>query len=72
MATMKKAAVIIDKWKLPVFERMLKEEGFDFKIVAKWPPECLTLRVDTKTIAELAPVIKKINETAKESKNARR
>ena len=68
MATMKKAAVVLDDYKLPVFERILKEEGYEYTNVGKWPKGCITLKVLTRTVAELVPIIKRCNEEGRKLK----
>lgn len=75
---MKKAAVVLDKWKLPVFEKHLKNGGFDYEIFDGITKDTLSLRVHTKYISKLAPVIEAANlestkrkkELKKKAKNA--
>lgn len=42
----KTAAVIIDDWKLPVFERLLNKEKYVFKNAGSFNPNSLTLKVN--------------------------
>lgn len=54
---MRTAAVIIDSWKLPVFERHLKQAGYAFGQVPGVMPDTLILRVAYTDVKHLHPVI---------------
>lgn len=41
-----KAGIAIDAWKLPTFERHLKEGGFTFTNAGRLTPDTLLLQVD--------------------------
>lgn len=54
---MRTAAVIIDTWKLPVFERHLKKAGYVFGQTASVAKDTLVLRVAYTDVKKLRPVI---------------
>lgn len=54
---MRTAAVIIDSWKLPVFERHLKRAGYVFGQTGGVTPDTLVLRVAYEDVKKLRPVI---------------
>lgn len=54
---MKQAAVMIDKWKLPIFSRHLREAGFKYDTGAGVTAKTIMLKVFYDTIAGLQPII---------------
>jgi hypothetical protein len=40
-----KAGIVLDNWKLPVFERHLTSAGYSFENKGQFSPDCLTLVV---------------------------
>lgn len=52
-----KAAVVIEKWKLPIFERHLKTAGFVWVEEQGLTNDTLTLKVEYESVANLKPVI---------------
>ncbi|MGJ7500118.1 hypothetical protein ACSFBF_07135 [Variovorax sp. ZT5P49] len=48
-----KAAIVIDRWKLPIFTRHLKEAGFSYEEHGAAAPETLLLTVITDEPAKL-------------------
>ena len=64
---MKKAGVAVDNWKLPIFEKLLAENGYKYK---KYPfvGDTSILKVKCKSIAKLQPVIEEAQEKCRKSK----
>ena len=60
---MKTAGIMIDEWKLPIFERHLNQAGYAFKNAGGMAGS-LVLRVDTTNLVALAEVVKAANEEA--------
>lgn len=67
---MKKAGVMIDDWKLPVFEKVLDKAGYKYHVVPGLTGDTLTLEVEYEMAADLAPYVEKANKLA--AKNKRR
>ena len=65
---MKKAAVVIESWKLAVFKKILDEEGYVYTENEGPIRGCITLQVVTKDIESIVPVVKRMNEEAAKSK----
>jgi len=61
---MKKAAIVIDDWKLPIFERHLKQKGYKFENAGELTKATLVLRVDTQNLVALGEVVKAANAEA--------
>lgn len=59
-----KAAIAIDDWKLPIFERRLSQAGYEFKNAGLLTAHCLILSVETENAEALAGVIKAANTEA--------
>jgi len=59
---MKVAAVVLDAWKLPVFEKHLKEAGYTYEQVSGLTKGTLTLRVAYEWVASLQPIIESAQE----------
>ena len=53
----KTAAVIIEKWKLPIFTRHLENVGYLFELRPGVTDNTYTLRVAYEWVAELQPII---------------
>lgn len=63
----KNAAVAVDTWKMPIFERLLNEYGYAWeKVVAVG--DMTMLKVKTTNMAALAEVIEKAQAEAARSK----
>ena len=43
-----RAGIVIDRWKLPIFTRHLKEAGFSYEEVGPFTEDTLTLIVDVE------------------------
>ncbi len=55
---MKTAAVVLDSWKLPIFEKHLKAAGYKYTNVGDGlSAGTITLRVEYEWVAELKPII---------------
>lgn len=53
------AAVVIDTWKLSIFESHLKDNGFAFTVVGNLTEDSLVIKVSYIDIELLKPVIAK-------------
>ncbi len=63
-----KAAIVIDDWKLPIFKKTLDSEGYKYS-EHKGPADgCITLSVETDSIAKLKPIVERINKEARKLK----
>lgn len=60
----KKVAIAIDDWKLPIFERHLRQSGYRFKNFGLFSAGVLVLQVETVNVVALAEVIKAANAEA--------
>lgn len=63
-----KAAIVIDKWKLPIFSRRLKAAGFAYEEVGSLTGDSLTLVVVTDTAQALGQVVLAANKEAAQTK----
>ena len=61
---MQKAGIAIDEWKLPIFERRLKQAGYSFENSGLLTTGTLLLRVDTTNLEALNEVLKTANTEA--------
>lgn len=71
---MKRGAIVIDEWKLPIFKRRLSLAGFSFE-TAKGPSNgCVSLfvTVPVSDVKRLAHCVFECNAEAAEQKQARR
>lgn len=59
-----KAAIVIDRWKLPIFTRRLKEAGYSYEEVGGLTQDSLTLTVTTTNMQVLAQVVLAANKEA--------
>ena len=59
-----KSGIAIDEWKLPIFERHLKQAGYSFENCGLFADTTLLLRVDTPNLVALGEVIKAANAEA--------
>lgn len=59
-----KAAIAIDDWKLPIFERHLTQSGYTFKNVGNLTADTLVLHVETPNMVALGEVVKAANTEA--------
>lgn len=58
------AGIAIDSWKLPIFERHLKDAGYTFKPPVKILDGTLLLQVKTTNLQALHGVVRKANQEA--------
>lgn len=61
---MKKIAIVIDPWKLSIFERHFTQSGYAFENAGLVSPDALLLRIDTSNVTALAEVVKAANAEA--------
>ena len=61
---LQKVAIAIDRWKLPIFERHLKDSGYMFGVTQGLVPMSYLLKVETVNVEALAEVIKAANTEA--------
>jgi len=59
-----KAAIAIDDWKLPIFERHLRQAGYQFRNAGSITAGTLVLRVETANAVALGEVVKAANTEA--------
>jgi hypothetical protein len=62
---MKIAAVVIDKWKLPIFKQHLDSAGYIYTEHPGLTQETLTLRVEYEWVGALSPIIEAAYEECK-------
>ncbi|MDH5525164.1 MAG: hypothetical protein OEY01_14405 [Desulfobulbaceae bacterium] len=56
---MKKAAIVLDDWKLPIFKKTLDNEGYEFSKFSGPTDGCITLQVETDDLNKLAKVVQR-------------
>lgn len=61
---MKTAGIAIDKWKLSIFETVLKREGFSYKVHSGVTSEMLLIKVETEFVSDLQPFVEEANSKA--------
>lgn len=59
-----KAAIVIDEWKLPIFERHLSQSGYKFDNNGILTDKTIILSVHTDNLEALAIVVKAANDEA--------
>ncbi len=60
-----KAAVMIDDWKLPIFERHLSQAGYVYQKGPGLTAGTLSLYVQTQDVVPLGVVVRAANEEAR-------
>ena len=58
MSVSKKLAVIVDSWKLPIFERHFRKAGYAWETGPAVTPDTLRLIVITESISAFGEVVK--------------
>lgn len=58
---MSKAAIVIDSWKMPIFERHLSAAGYKYAHQPSIAPETIQIVIDTDRLVTLAEVVKAAN-----------
>lgn len=61
---MSKAAIAIDSWKLPIFERHLKQSGYAYEQGKGLTQDTMFLYVDTENVVALETVVRAANTEA--------
>lgn len=61
---MTKAGIVIDTWKLSIFERHLTQSGYTYENKGALTKDSLLLRVSTSNLDALAEVVKAANTEA--------
>lgn len=59
-----KAAIAIDNWKFPIFERRLQQAGYSFERANGLTKEAMVLSVTTDNVEALGEVVKAANTEA--------
>lgn len=59
---MKVAGVVIDSWKLGIFEKHLKEAKYTYTVHPGIAKDTLTLKVEYEWVSELKPVVEAANK----------
>jgi hypothetical protein len=62
-----KAGIVLDAWKLPIFERRLKDAGFTWHNAGNFTNDTIALTVETDNVESLATVIRAANGEASRS-----
>ena len=62
---MSKAGIVIDSWKLPIFERHLSQDGYTYEQGPGVTPDTLSLFVHTENLKALEIVVRAANTEAK-------
>lgn len=65
---MKTAGIVIDAWKLPIFERVLREAGHTWTQHDGLAPDTLLLKVASDNMQALAQTVLKANQEAARTK----
>lgn len=71
---METAGIIIDNWKLPIFERHLTQAGYSFEKPGGpggFTEDTMVLMVDTENIEALHEVVKAANKEAARTKSGK-
>lgn len=66
---MKTAAIVIDDWKLSIFQKTLDKEGYKYSTHKGITSDTLTLKVETETIGKLEPIVERMNLEAAKSRS---
>lgn len=64
---MKRAGVVIERWKLAIFKRHLDEAGFEYAERDGFTAETMVLVVMTPTVSVLQPVLEAAQKECKAS-----
>ncbi len=64
----KKAAVVVDDWKLPVFRRHLDEAGYTYDGPIPWTPGISVLQVRYACVRDVQPIIEAAQRECAERK----
>lgn len=62
---MTRAGIVIDPWKLSIFERHFEQSGYKFENSGLLHADALLLRVETENLEALSGVIRAANAEAK-------
>lgn len=65
---MRTAAIAIDAWKLPIFQRVLREAGYTWEQHPGLTIDMLLLKVSTDNMQALAQAVLKANQEAGRTK----
>lgn len=64
----KKAGVVIDNWKLPVFKRVLDDAGFAYEQAPGVTKDTITLMVEYDFVSKLQPYIENAQNECRKRK----
>jgi hypothetical protein len=64
----KKAAVVFDDWKLPIFKKHLDAAGYKYEESVPFTPDTLVLKVHYEWAHKLTPIIEAANRECAELK----
>jgi len=65
---MESAGIVLDSWKLPIFEKMLNDNNYKYTQHPGITKDAITLKVEFEDIKKLQPLIAKANQDAAKSK----
>lgn len=66
-----RVGIVIDEWKLPIFERLLTQHGYQFENAGTMGGGALILRVVTENVVALAEVLKQAQAEAARTRGAK-
>lgn len=61
---MVKAGIVIDDWKLSIFEETLKAEGYQYTYYKGFIKGTIILKVNIESVIKFKPVVERINKAA--------
>ena len=66
-----KAAILVDNWKLPIFRRILDEEGYEYEYeqFSKLSKGSSFIKVTTDDLSKLKPIVERMNMEAAKSRD---
>lgn len=64
----KEAGIAIDRWKLPIFKRILVEHGYNFTVQHAEQFTWIKIAVQASKVGDLTQVVQKCNDEALNSK----
>ena len=67
-----KAAIVIDSWKYEIFDRNLKQSGYDFEEAPTLAKGTRTLLVKTDNLTALGYVVQAANDEAAKTRKSKK
>ena len=63
-----KVGIMVDDWKLPIFEKRLKEEGIEYENMGSPESGVILLTLEHDDPLSLSPLMEEMNNAARRSK----